>query len=59
MSNPQLVTVLTSPPDTSAMNNVQLPFAFSPLNELSSAVGDVALKVAPDDSGLMFRPSGW
>jgi len=34
MCNPQLVTVLTSPPDTFAMNNVRFLFGFSPLNEL-------------------------
>ena len=59
MSKPQLVTVLTSPPDTSAMNSVQLPLASCPVNEFNSADGAVALKVACDDSGLMFRPSGW
>ena len=38
MSNPQLVTVRTSPPDTSAMNNVQFPLGFSLLNELSACL---------------------
>jgi hypothetical protein len=59
MSNPQLFTVITSPGDTSAMNNVQLPFPFSPVNELSSALGSVLLNVPGDDNGLMFRPPGW
>jgi len=30
----QLTSVLTSPPDMSAMNNVQVPFGFIPLKEL-------------------------
>ena len=44
MSKPQLVTVLTSPPDTSAINNVQFPLGFSPLNELNGVVDGVELR---------------
>ena len=47
MSNPQLVTVLTSPPDTSATNSVQFPLALCPLNELSKALGVVPAQVPP------------
>jgi hypothetical protein len=51
--------VLTSPPDTSAMNSVQFPLEFSPWSELNSAgLRTGALKRAPLTArGSTVRPS--
>src|ERR1051325_5127257 len=58
MSNPQLLRTLVEPPDTSATKRVQFPLGLMPLKEVNRAEGLVESKVAPEDVGLMFRPSG-
>src|SRR5438445_645670 len=58
MSKPQLLRVLVEPPETSAMNRVQFPLGLTPLKEVNRAEGLVESKVAPEEVGGMFRPSG-
>ena len=59
MSNPQLVTELTFPGDTPAINNVPFPFGFSPLNELRvsapSAVWVVSLLPMRQGAGFQLE----
>src|SRR6185369_2943127 len=55
ISRPQPATVLTSPPDMSAKNNVHVPSALVPLKLPNSTDG---LSVSTTVAGFTFRPSG-
>ena len=56
-SKPQLTSVCVSPPDRSAMSNVQCPFGSSPLNDESNSDGVFVTAPGVCPGGASMSPS--